>query len=128
MAYESVISDDAYPTVLTDENLMSIRANEVLRLADGDAPFHDLWESHVKSLSPKEKEAIHDFLIKEAYRFAKLRDNPEDLIQRIKDDGSGVRSLEDDVNWYDGHIARFKNGAEYLRKLPDFPKNNYRAK
>lgn len=122
MVYESDISDRVYPTVLTDETLLNIRANEVLRLSDGDAPFADLWKRNLESLSLQEKKAVHEFLLREANRFTMLRDKAKNIVQRTKDNSTKVATLEDYISWYDGHIARLKKGADYIKtQFHNFP-------
>jgi len=119
MVYDAEVAERVYPTVLTNEDLLNIRANEVLRLADGDAPYARLWKKYVEDLSPQEKEAVYDFLKKEKTKFKSAKG---DLMQRIKkDDIARSGTINEEIRWYDAEIARRESGMQYLRKLPDFP-------
>ena len=116
MVYDTIAPERAYPTVLTDETLLAIRANEVMRLADGDAPFRDLWKRNIQDLSVRERKVVYDLLISKADKFSRLRANTRDLTRLVEATTSAqVRAL-DDVKWYEEHIERLKRGAKYLRK------------
>lgn len=117
MVYEHDTSDRVYSTVLTDRTLMKIRANELLRLVDGDSPFAELREKHIKDLSPEEKKAVHDFLKGEKVR---LQVEKGDLVQRIRAGNITSESIDTDIKWYENEIERRERSMDYITKLPDF--------
>ena len=130
MAYDTATNERAYPTVLTDKTLLAIRANEVLRLTDGDSPFPDLWENNVNSLSPIEKEKVYRHLGEKAIEFelltGNLRGNLTQKLMELPEKLKGskppeIKSLEDEVRWCVICTTRLQRGMNYLQSSQGFP-------
>ncbi len=114
MVYEPRNYSTTYPTPL------GVYVNKVLSLANSG--MYPDWHADIEVLSPKGKKKIYDVLMGEITELRKSRNRlRRDLVQRVKPhDKVQVKTLEDEIRWYDERVAYRQRGIEYLKSFQDF--------
>lgn len=130
MAYENDPSGRVYPTVLESEDLLNIRANEVLGLASRGSPYREQRKLRVKSLTGEELKRVRSHLAKEANSFGNRAVSIEKCVEAklrmIPDLPSGeampakleIRALKAEARWHNLRMALYINGIGYLDRMP----------
>ena len=129
MVYEHYASNRIYPNVLSSEDLLNIRANDVLGLVSRGSPYREQRKSYIASLTRKELRKVRSHLAKEAKGLrkqgesiersleAKLSVMPNSPREEAMLAKLEISSLRTEARWYDSREALYEKGVAYLDKM-----------